>query len=96
VAVTVAYDCRTATLTAVLGGQAGGDLQPLRNATTHRMVLVVAGARAGRFLLAPGATAAPHSFALDCGTAAAVIVRAGIQRRSGAYNYGSTTRVVLP
>lgn len=96
VAVTVAYDCRTATLTAVLGGQAGGDLQPLHNATTHRMVLVLTGARTGRFLLAPGATAAPHSFGLDCGTAAAVIVRAGIQRRSGAYNYGSTTRVVLP
>jgi hypothetical protein len=96
VAVAVASDCSTATLTAALGRQSGGDLVPLRNSTTHRMVLVVDGVRSGRFTLAPGATATPHSFVLSCGTSATIAVRAGIERDNGAYNYGETTRVVVP
>jgi hypothetical protein len=96
VAVAVSYDCRSATLTVTLGRQDSGSLIPLHNATTHPMVLVVAGARADRFTVAPGATDTPHSYPIDCGAAAVVAVRSGIQRDAGGYNYGQTTQITLP
>jgi hypothetical protein len=96
VAVAVSYDCRSATVTVLLGRQSDGQLVALRNATAHRMVLVLDGARSARYSVAPGAADAPHSFPIDCGTAAAIDVRAGIQRGNGSYNYGATTRVMLP
>lgn len=96
VALAVSYDCTTAGFTVVLGRQSGGHLAPLRNETAHQMVLVLNGARSARYSVAPGATAAPQSFPVDCGSAATIEVRAGIQRGDGTYNYGAATRVVLP
>jgi hypothetical protein len=96
VAVAVSYDCHSATLTVALGRQNGGQLIPLHNATRHPMVLVIEGARTGRFTLAPGATDVTHSFAIACGAAAAVAVRSGVQRDSGDYNFGQPTQVTLP
>jgi hypothetical protein len=96
VAIAVSYDCRSAGVTVTLGRQSDGRLIALRNDTTHRMVLVLDGARSARFTVAPGATAAPHSFAVECGDAAAISVRAGIQRSNGTYNYGQTVHVTLP
>jgi hypothetical protein len=96
VAAAIGYDCRSATLTIALGRQSGGRLLGLHNATAHRMVLVLEGARVGRFTVAPGATATTHSFPIVCGEGATVAVRAGVQRTNGTYNYGGTTRVTLP
>lgn len=96
VAVLVSYDCHSAGFTVLLGRQVGGQIVPLRNETTHDMVLVLDGARTARFSVAPGTTAVPQSFAIDCGSAAAVQVRAGVQRDNGTYNYGAPARVVLP
>lgn len=96
VAVTLAYDCTRATLTAVLGRQSNGSLVPLRNDTAHRMVLVVGGAVEGRYELAPGATATPHTYPLRCGSHATVTVRGGIQRGADTFNYGRITEVTTP
>jgi hypothetical protein len=96
VAVALSYDCRSATLTVLLGRQKDGKVIPMHNASRHSMVLEVKGARAGRFTVVPGATDTPHSFAIDCGAAAAVAVRSGVQRDGGDYNYGQTTQVTLP
>jgi hypothetical protein len=96
VAVALGYDCTRATLTAVLGTQSNGSLVPLRNDTAHRMVLVVGGAVDGRYELAPGATAAPHTFALRCGSHATITVRGGVQRGASTYNYGRITEVTTP
>lgn len=96
VAVALGYDCARATLTAVLGTQADGTLTPLRNGSTRHMVLVIGGAISGRFDLAPGATARPHTYPVSCGTHATVTVRGGIQRRAGAYNYGRVATATTP
>jgi hypothetical protein len=96
VAVLVSYDCHIAGFTVLLGRQSGGRLLPLRNETSHEMVLVLDGARSARFFLAPGETAAPQSFPVDCGSAAVIQVRAGVQRGNGTFNYGASARVVLP
>jgi hypothetical protein len=96
VAVAVSYDCSSAGFTVLLGRQSGGQLVPLRNETGHEMVLVLGGARSARYSVAPEATAAPQSFPIDCGGAATIEVRSGIQRGNGTYNYGPPTRVVLP
>lgn len=96
VALALGLDCRTASLIAGLGRQVQGRITPVRNVTRHPMVLVLEGAVTGRFPVAPGATATTHSFALACGSAGTVTVRAGIARADGAYNYGPRTMVVLP
>jgi hypothetical protein len=96
VAVTLSYDCHSAAVTVVLGRQRDGRLMPLRNESGHRMVLVLEGAQQARFPLDPGASAAPHSFPIACGSAAELTVSAGIQRGDGTYNYGAKTRVTLP
>jgi hypothetical protein len=96
VAVVVSYDCRAATVIVALGRAAGAGLVPTRNRTAHRMVLVLSGARSGRYSLEPGATATPHAFPITCGTHATVAVRGGVQRHNGAYNYGPPAQVVLP
>jgi hypothetical protein len=96
VAVVLGYDCAHASLSVALGTAAGGTLTPLRNATRHPMLLVVGGALSGRFALAPGATAVPHTFALSCGAHASVTVTSAVQRQDGRYNYGRTATVVTP
>jgi hypothetical protein len=96
VAVAISYDCTDATLAVALGRQVDGSLVPLRNRTTHRMVLVIGGALAGRFDLAPGAIARVHSYPIKCGTPAAVTVQGGIQRASGPYNYGVVATLTTP
>lgn len=96
VAVNLGYDCQHATLSAVLGNVRGGALVPLHNTSTHRMVLVLAGAATGRYVLAPKATATVHTVPLACGTRAVVTVRSGVQRGSGGYNYGAAVEVRGP
>jgi hypothetical protein len=96
VAVSLSFDCRSATLSVALGRQPGGVLAALRNSSSHRMVLLLSGALTGRFVLEPGGTATAHTFELTCGAHATVIVRGGVQRRGGAWNYGLPAQVVLP
>jgi hypothetical protein len=96
VATELSYDCTHATLSVILGTQQGGALQPLHNATRHRMVLLVSGAISGRFALAPNATATVHTYSLTCGAHDAVTVRSGVQRESGGYNYGEAVSVRGP
>jgi hypothetical protein len=96
VALLVSYDCQNATLAAVLGAAKNGALAPLRNASRHRMVLVVDGAVSGSYVVDRGTTATVHNFGLACGTDAAVTVRGGIERANGGYNYGQPATVTLP
>lgn len=98
VVVVVGVDCHVVQLTAVLGHRAGGPaggLVPMRNDTRHDMVLDVSGAVTRHTVLRPGATAVAQTFTLGCGSAAAVTVRAGVQRTDGQYNYGHVTQMVL-
>jgi hypothetical protein len=96
VAVLLSYDCHNARFAAVLGTQANGGLQPLRNSSRHRMVLVIDGAVSGRYVVAQGSTASVHAFPITCGTHATVTVRGGVERTSGGYNYGQPATVTLP
>ncbi|MDT4919879.1 MAG: hypothetical protein QOI15_781 [Pseudonocardiales bacterium] len=96
VAVAASYDCTAATVTVVLGRQRGGALRPLRNRTSHRMLLVVSGAAAGRFTLTAGATATAHTFRLACGVGAVLTVRSGVRRTGGGVNYGDPLEIRMP
>jgi hypothetical protein len=96
VAILLTYDCEQATFVAVLGGQQGAELEPLHNATRHRMVLDIEGAVSGRYEVDPGSTATLHSFPLTCGSHETVSVRGGIERSGGEYNYGSAAKVAIP
>ena len=96
VAVAVSYTCTQARISATLGTQLDGTLRRLANRTTHRMVLVVSGAVRGRYVVAPGTRADVHTFLVPCGDNATVTFRSGVQRTSGAYNYGDPVTVALP
>jgi hypothetical protein len=96
VAVWLDYDCADARFTAALGHWHDGALVPWQNTTRHRTLLVLGGAVSGRYELAPGASATPHSFGLTCGAHATVTVTGGVQRADGSVNYGHTATVVTP
>jgi uncharacterized protein YbdZ (MbtH family) len=83
-------------VTATLGTQRNGAIVAERNTTRHAMVLVVSGAVSGRYSLAPGATASPHSWTLTCGTHSTVSVTGGVQRSNGGWNYGPPATITAP
>jgi hypothetical protein len=96
VAVALDYDCTHAAVEVTLGTQRAGGLVPLQNSTRHAMTLVLTGAVSGRYAVAPGQTASVHSFPLTCGVDSSLTVQAGVQRDSGAYNYGQRAVLALP
>jgi hypothetical protein len=96
VAVLLSYDCTHAALRATLGSAAGASITPLHNATRHPMLLLVAGAVSGRFVVPPGGTAVAQTFTLSCGMHANVTVTGAVQRGDGSYNLGQPATVVTP
>lgn len=96
VAVAVSLTCSRARVSATLGTQRDGTLRRFYNDTTHRMVLVVRGAVGGRYVVAPGTRATVHTFRVPCGIGASIMLRSGVQRTSGAYNYSEPMDVTMP
>lgn len=96
VAAALSYDCTAASFTATLGQQRNGSIAVQRNTTKHQMVLTVSGAVTGRFTLAPGATAAAHTWPITCGRHAQITIQSGIQRSGGGWNYGQPAIITAP
>lgn len=96
IATLLSFDCTRATLSVALGTEQAGALQPLRNTTRHRMLLLVGGALSARYPLAPGGIARVHTLAMQCGVHQTVTVRSAVQRGSGGYNYGQAVTVRGP
>lgn len=97
-AVTVAmtYDCTRASVTVALGrSSAAGSAPAAVNTSRHRLVLVIGGAASARIYAEPGGRAL-YSASVACGSRAAYTVQAGVQRASGAYNYGPVASVITP
>lgn len=96
VGVTMTYNCTKASLTiglAKLG--ANGTWTPLVNASKHRMVLVIGGAKHERLIAATGKSAVFTATA-SCSSPTTYTMQAGVQRANGKFNYGPKGSVTTP
>jgi hypothetical protein len=96
VGVTMTYNCTTASLTIGLANVAAdGTWTPLVNASKHRMVLVIGGAKHLRILAKHGKSAVFTTTA-SCDSPTTYTMQAGVQRDNGQYNYGPKGSVTTP